>query len=59
MIMKTVLSLAAVAVLASCASPAPTHEETMQVVKSSFKASTSVVTRVTSLPTGFRSRKAG
>jgi len=38
MMMKTVLSLAAVAVLASCASPAPTHEETMKVVKSSFKA---------------------
>jgi len=38
MMMKTVLSLAAVAVLSSCASPAPTHEETMKVVKSSFKA---------------------
>jgi len=38
MMMKTVLSLAAVAVLASCASPAPTREETMKVVKSSFKA---------------------
>jgi len=38
MMMKTVLSLASVAILASCASPAPTHEETMQVVKSSFKA---------------------
>jgi sulfur-oxidizing protein SoxX len=34
--MKTVLSLGAVVVLASCASPAPTREETMQVVKSSF-----------------------
>ncbi len=29
--------MGAVAVLASCASPAPTREETMQVVKSSFK----------------------
>ena len=38
MMMKTVLSLAAIAVLASCASPAPTHEDTMKVVKSSFKA---------------------
>ncbi|HEX5639981.1 MAG TPA: sulfur oxidation c-type cytochrome SoxX [Burkholderiaceae bacterium] len=38
MMTKTVvLSLAAIAVLASCASPAPTREETMQVVKSSFK----------------------
>ena len=35
--MKTVLSLGAVVVLASCASPGPTREETMQVVKSSFK----------------------
>ena len=34
--MKTVLSLATVVVLASCASP-PTREETMQVVKGSFK----------------------
>ena len=34
--MKAVLSLAAVAVLASCAT-SPTREETMQVVKSSFK----------------------
>ncbi|MGE5160084.1 MAG: sulfur oxidation c-type cytochrome SoxX [Betaproteobacteria bacterium] len=34
---KIVLSVAAIAVLASCASPAPTREETMQVVKSSFK----------------------
>ena len=34
---KIVLSLAAIAVLASCASPAPTRDETMQVVKSSFK----------------------
>jgi L-cysteine S-thiosulfotransferase len=34
--MKTVLSLAAIAVLASCASPAPTREESMQVVKASF-----------------------
>ncbi|MGB2816597.1 MAG: sulfur oxidation c-type cytochrome SoxX [Burkholderiaceae bacterium] len=34
---KTMLSLAAIAVLASCASPAPTRDETMQVVKSSFK----------------------
>jgi sulfur-oxidizing protein SoxX len=35
--MKTVLSVGAVVVLASCASPGPTREETMQVVKSSFK----------------------
>ncbi len=35
--MKTVLSLGAVAVLASCASSTPTREESMQVVKSSFK----------------------
>ena len=34
--MKTVLSLGAVVVLASCAS-SPTREETMQVVKGSFK----------------------
>jgi L-cysteine S-thiosulfotransferase len=34
---KFVLSVAAIAALASCASPAPTREETMQVVKSSFK----------------------
>jgi len=34
--MKAVLSLAAVAVLASCAT-SPTREETMKVVKSSFK----------------------
>jgi L-cysteine S-thiosulfotransferase len=34
--MKTVLSLAAIAVLASCASSAPTREESMQVVKASF-----------------------
>ena len=36
MMMKTVLSLGAVVVLASCAS-SPTREETMQVVKGSFK----------------------
>jgi sulfur-oxidizing protein SoxX len=35
--MKTVLSLAAIAVLASCASSSPSREESMQVVKSSFK----------------------
>ena len=35
--MKTVMSVGAVVVLASCASPGPTREETMQVVKSSFK----------------------
>lgn len=35
--MKTVMSIGAVVVLASCASPGPTREETMQVVKSSFK----------------------
>jgi sulfur-oxidizing protein SoxX len=35
--MKTVLSLAAVAVLASCASSTPSREESMQVVKASFK----------------------
>ena len=34
---KTVMSVGAVVVLASCASPGPTREETMQVVKSSFK----------------------
>ena len=34
---KTVMSVGAVLVLASCASPGPTREETMQVVKSSFK----------------------
>jgi L-cysteine S-thiosulfotransferase len=34
---KFVLSVAAIAALASCASPVPTREETMQVVKSSFK----------------------
>jgi L-cysteine S-thiosulfotransferase len=34
---KIVLSVAAIAALASCASPVPTREETMQVVKSSFK----------------------
>lgn len=32
-----VMSVGAVVVLASCASPGPTREETMQVVKSSFK----------------------
>jgi sulfur-oxidizing protein SoxX len=39
MMMKSVLSLGAVAVLASCATPAsaPSREETMQVVKSSFQ----------------------
>jgi sulfur-oxidizing protein SoxX len=37
MMMKTVLSLGAVAVLASCATTAPSREETLQVVKSSFK----------------------
>ena len=39
MMMKTVLSLGAIAILASCATPAsaPSREETMQVVKSSFK----------------------
>ena len=36
MMMKTVLSLGAVAVLASCASSTPSREESMQVVKSSF-----------------------
>jgi len=35
--MKTMMSVGAVVVLASCASPGPTREETMQVVKSSFK----------------------
>ena len=35
--MKTVMSVGAAVVLASCASPGPTREETMQVVKSSFK----------------------
>ena len=35
--MKTVMSVGAVVVLASCASPGPTREETMQVVKGSFK----------------------
>jgi sulfur-oxidizing protein SoxX len=35
--MKTVLSLGAVAVLASCASSMPSREESMQVVKGSFK----------------------
>lgn len=35
--MKTVLSLGAVAVLASCASSTPSREESMQVVKGSFK----------------------
>lgn len=34
---KAVMSVGAVLVLASCASPGPTREETMQVVKSSFK----------------------
>jgi len=34
---KTVMSVGAVLVLASCASPGPTREETMQVVKSSFQ----------------------
>lgn len=39
MMMKSVLSFGAVAVLASCASTAsaPSREETMQVIKSSFK----------------------
>ena len=39
MMMKTVLSLGAVAVLASCATTAsaPSREETLQVIKSSFK----------------------
>ena len=39
MMMKSVLSLGAVAVLASCASTAsaPSREETMQVIKSSFR----------------------
>ena len=38
MMMKTVLSLGAIAILASCATPAsaPSREETLQVVKSSF-----------------------
>ena len=38
MTMKTVLSLGAIAILASCATPAsaPSREETLQVVKSSF-----------------------
>jgi sulfur-oxidizing protein SoxX len=35
--MKTVMSVGAVVALASCASPGPTREETMQVVKGSFK----------------------
>jgi sulfur-oxidizing protein SoxX len=35
--MKTMMSVGAVVVLASCASPGPTREETMQVVKSSFR----------------------
>lgn len=35
--MKTVMSVGVVVVLASCASPGPTREETMQVVKSSFR----------------------
>lgn len=35
--MNTVMSVGAVVVLASCASPGPTREEAMQVVKSSFK----------------------
>jgi len=35
--MKIAMSVGAVVVLASCASPGPTREETMQVVKSSFK----------------------
>ena len=35
---KAVMSIGAVLVLASCASPGPTREETMQVVKSSFQA---------------------
>jgi len=35
--MKTMMSVGAVVVLASCASPGPTREETMQVVKSSFQ----------------------
>jgi len=34
---KAVMSVGAVLVLASCASPGPTREETMQVVKSSFQ----------------------
>jgi sulfur-oxidizing protein SoxX len=34
--MNTVISVGAVVVLASCASPGPTREEAMQVVKSSF-----------------------
>jgi sulfur-oxidizing protein SoxX len=34
--MNTVMSVGAVVVLASCASPGPTREEAMQVVKSSF-----------------------
>jgi L-cysteine S-thiosulfotransferase len=39
MTMKTVLSLCAVAVLAGCTTPAaaPSREETLQVIKSSFK----------------------
>ena len=39
MMMKTALSLGAIAVLASCATPAsaPSREETLKVVKSSFK----------------------
>jgi L-cysteine S-thiosulfotransferase len=35
--MKIVMSVGAVVALASCASPGPTREEAMQVVKSSFK----------------------
>ena len=35
--MNTVMSVGALVVLASCASPGPTREEAMQVVKSSFK----------------------
>ena len=35
--MKIVMSVGAVVVLASCASPGPTREESMQVVKGSFK----------------------
>lgn len=35
--LNTVMSVGALVVLASCASPGPTREEAMQVVKSSFK----------------------
>jgi sulfur-oxidizing protein SoxX len=35
--MKAVMSVGAVVVLASCASPGPTREETMKVVKGSFQ----------------------